>query len=355
LEAPAQSKTTRTCDDHASRGTDIMPNALITGITGQDGSYLAEFLVDRGYNVYGLVRRSSTPNDGRIRPLLDRSDRVRLISGDMLDSNSLVQALEMSEADEVYNLAGMSFVAASFKHPAMTGEHTAVSVARLLEAIRLVNPKIRIFQASSSEMFGLTKQSPQNEQTTFHPRSPYGIAKLYGHWLTVNFRESYDGVFACSGIMFNHESPRRGIEFVSRKITSGVARIKHGLQKRIVLGNLDSHRDWGYASEYVEAMYLMLNSPTNIPEDYVIATGVASSVRDFVRHAFLCVDIEDWERFIEVDHSLYRPAEVDHLVGDSSKAKKNLGWYPRTKFDALVKMMVESDLQLAALEQRSHF
>ena len=317
-----------------------MPNALITGITGQDGSYLAEFLLDKGYRVYGMVRRTSTFNDERIRHLLGR---IEIIDADLLDQLSLIQALRQSQASEVYNLAAMSFVATSFQQPVATGEYTALSVARMLEAVRLADWPIRFYQASTSEMFGKVQTTPQNEQTPFHPRSPYGVAKLYGHWITVNFRESYN-LFASSGILFNHESPRRGYEFVTRKISHAVARIKLGQQDKLVLGNLDAKRDWGFAGDYVEAMWLMLQQDT--PDDYVIATGITHSVRDFVIAAFASAGINDWERYVETDPRFLRPAEVDYLIGDASKAHQQLGWRPRITFDELVNMMVENDLQL---------
>lgn len=316
-----------------------MPNALITGITGQDGSYLAEFLLEKGYRVYGIVRRTSTFNSERILHLLDR---IELIDADLLDELSLVQALRQSRADEVYNLGAMSFVTTSFKQPVATGEYTALSVARMLEAVRLADWPVRFYQASTSEMFGKVQTVPQNEQTPFYPRSPYGVAKLYGHWITVNFRESHN-MFACSGILFNHESPRRGHEFVTRKISRAVARIKRGLQEKLVLGNMDAQRDWGFAGDYVEAMWLMLQQET--PEDYVIATGTTHSVRDFVTTAFAHVGIDDWQRYVEVDSHLFRPAEVDQLIGDASRAHQRLGWRPRVTFEELVRMMVENDLQ----------
>lgn len=321
-----------------------MPNALITGITGQDGSYLAEFLLNKGYTVYGLVRRTSTVNKQRIAHLLDR---ITLIDADLLDQLSLIHALRTSRADEVYNLAAMSFVSASFQQPFATGEYTGLSVTRMLEAIRLADWPIRFYQASSSEMFGKVRAVPQHEDTPFHPRSPYGVAKLYGHWITINFRESYD-IFACSGILFNHESPRRGMEFVTRKISHGVASIHLGLQEKLVLGNLDARRDWGFAGDYVEAMWQMLQQDS--PEDYVIATGVSHSVRDFVIAAFACVGIDDWQRYVEVNPGLFRPAEVDVLVGDAAKARARLGWRPGVTFEHLVSMMVESDLQALARE-----
>ena len=316
-----------------------MPSALITGITGQDGSYLTEFLLGKGYRVYGLVRRTSTFNDERIHHLLND---IEIIDADLLDQLSLISALRQAHPDEVYNLAAMSFVATSFQQPVATGEYTALSVARMLEAVRLADWPIRFYQASTSEMFGRAQTSPQNERTPFYPRSPYGVAKLYGHWITVNFRESYD-MFACSGILFNHESPRRGLEFVTRKISHGVARIKLGLQDKLVLGNLDAQRDWGFAGDYVEAMWQMLQQ--NTPDDYVIATGVTHSVRDFVAAAFACVGINDWERYVEVDPRYLRPAEVDRLIGDASKARLRFGWRPKVTFEELVQMMVESDLE----------
>jgi GDPmannose 4,6-dehydratase len=320
-------------------GFKYMPNALITGITGQDGSYLAEFLLEKGYRVYGLVRRTSTFNDGRIRHLLGR---IELIDADLLDQISLIQALRKSQPDEVYNLAAMSFVATSFQQPVATGEYTALGVVRMLEAVRLLEKPVRFYQASTSEMFGKVQAVPQNEQTPFYPRSPYGVAKLYGHWMTTNFRESYN-MFACSGILFNHESPRRGLEFVTRKISHAVASIKLGLQEKLVLGNLEAKRDWGFAGDYVEAMWLMLQQ--NVPEDYVVATGQTYSVRDFVAAAFARAGIEDWQNYVEVDAQFFRPAEVDQLIGDASKARRKLGWQPRVAFEELVSMMVENDLR----------
>lgn len=321
-----------------------MPNALITGITGQDGSYLAEFLLSKGYNVYGMVRRSSTFNDERIRHLLND---IELIDADLVDQLSMIRALRHSRADEVYNLAAMSFVSTSFQQPVATGEYTALSVARLLEAVRLADRPIRFYQASSSEMFGKAQTFPQNEQTPFYPRSPYAVAKLYGHWITINFRESYN-LFACSGILFNHESPRRGLEFVTRKISDGVARIKLGLQEKLALGNLEAQRDWGFAGDYVKAMWSMLQQ--HKPGDYVIATGVAHTVQDFVSAAFKAIGIEEWQRYVEVDAKLFRPAEVDHLVGDASKARQQFGWEPSVTFDELVQMMVESDVRRVSLQ-----
>ncbi len=321
-------------------------HALITGITGQDGSFLAEFLLQKGYRVYGTVRRSSTFNGERIRHLLND---IELIDADLLDELSLIRALRLSHADEVYNLAAMSFVGKSFQQPVATAEYTAVSVARLIEAIQLCDWPIRLYHASTSEMFGKVQTIPQNELTPFYPRSPYGVAKLYGHWCTVNFRESYN-MFACSGILFNHESPRRGHEFVTRKISYGVARIKLGLQQKLGLGNLDAQRDWGYAGDYVEAMWRILQQDR--PEDYVIATGITHSVRDFVAAAFAHAGISDWQNYVEIDPTLFRPAEVDQLIGDASKAHKQLGWYPRVTFEQLAAMMVESDLELVASEAK---
>jgi GDPmannose 4,6-dehydratase len=313
--------------------------ALITGITGQDGSYLAEFLLEQGYKVFGLVRRTSTVNFERIGHLRDRAE---LVSGDLLDQNSLHRALEASQATEVYNLAAQSFVATSWTQPVLTGEFTALGVTRMLEAIREVNPKIRFYQASSSEMFGKVTESPQTEKTSFHPRSPYGVAKLYGHWITVNYRESY-GLFACSGILFNHESPRRGIEFVTRKITNAAARIKLGRQESLMLGNLDAHRDWGHARDYVRAMWLMLQGDE--PGDYVIATGESHSVKDVLDIAFGHLGL-DWREKIVQDPALIRPAEVDFLLGDSSKARAKLGWQHTTSFRELIAEMTEADLEL---------
>ncbi|HLH09757.1 MAG TPA: GDP-mannose 4,6-dehydratase [Terriglobales bacterium] len=314
-----------------------MRRALITGITGQDGSYLAELLLRNGYKVCGLVRRSSSTNYDRLGSL---RDQVELIPGDLLDSSSLISAIQISEPDEVYNLAAQSFVPTSWNQPVLTGEFTALGVTRMLEAIRTVNPKIRFYQASSSEMFGMVNESPQNENTRFYPRSPYGVAKLYGHWMTVNYRESY-GVYAVSGILFNHESPRRGLEFVSRKVTHAVARIRLGLQQKLKMGNLDAKRDWGYAADYVEAMWLMMQQPA--PEDFVIATGECHSVRELVEIAFGHIGL-DYRDFVEIDPALYRPAEVDHLRGDCAKAHAKLGWRARVPFEDLVRMMVDCDL-----------
>jgi GDPmannose 4,6-dehydratase len=323
-----------------------MPQALITGITGQDGSYLAELLLAKGYQVFGMLRRTSTFNSERIHHLLHD---IELIDADLLDQLSIIRALRHSQADEVYNLAAMSFVAKSFLQPVATVEYTGVSVTKMLEAIRLCDWPIRFYQASSSEMFGKAQTVPQNEATPFYPRSPYGVSKLYGHWSTVNFRESYN-LFACSGILFNHESPRRGLEFVTRKISDGVARIRQGLQKKLVLGNLEAQRDWGFAGDYVEAMWLMLQQ--NHPDDFVIATGEAHSVRDFVQAAFEYVGITDWQAYVEVDPQFFRPAEVDHLIGDASKAHQQLGWRTKVTFEQLVAMMVENDLQRVSSESR---
>ncbi|HEV2348458.1 MAG TPA: GDP-mannose 4,6-dehydratase [Terriglobia bacterium] len=311
--------------------------ALITGITGQDGSYLAEFLLSKGYKVYGLIRRSSTINFER---LLHLQDSIELLSGDLLDQNSLITALSTSQPQEVYNLASQSFVPTSWSQPVLTGEFTALGVTRMLEAIRVVNPKIRFYQASSSEMFGMVRESPQNENTPFYPRSPYGVAKLYGHWITVNYRESYD-LFACSGILFNHESPRRGIEFVSRKVTYAAARIKLGLQQKLKMGNLDAERDWGFAGDFVQAMWLMLQG--NQANDYVVGTGITHSVRQLLEFAFSHLEM-DYKQHIELDPALLRPAEVVHLKADPSKAQRELGWNPTLTFEDLIHMMVEQDL-----------
>jgi len=315
--------------------------ALITGITGQDGSYLAEFLLEKNYRVYGLVRRSSTINFERITHL---QDKVELIPGDLLDQSSLITALQKSEPDEVYNLAAQSFVPTSWSQPVLTGEFTALGVTRMIEAIRVVNPAIRFYQASSSEMFGMVAESPQNESTRFYPRSPYGVAKLYGHWITVNARESY-GLFGCSGILFNHESPRRGIEFVTRKVSYNVARIKLGLQKKLKMGNLEAERDWGFAGDYVRAMWLMLQQ--DAPDDYVIATGTAHSVKHLLELAFAHAGL-DYRDHVEVAQDFLRPADVYHLRGDYSKARKQLGWEPHVSFEQMIEMMVDSDLDLIA-------
>ncbi len=317
-------------------------NAFITGITGQDGGYLAEFLLKKGYNVYGLVRRSSTESTERIRHLLD-NEKVEIISGDMLDQLSLIRALKKAEPDEIYNLASMSFVKASWDHPVGTANYTGSSVTRILEAMRTVVPKAKFYQASSSEMFGKVQTTPQLETTPFYPRSPYGVAKLYGHWITVNYRESYD-LFACSGILFNHESPKRGMEFVTRKIAWNVAKIKLGLSEGFKLGNMNAKRDWGFAGDYVKAMWKMLNHHT--AEDFVIATGETHSVREFVDAAFNHIGIKDWQSFVGTDSRFMRPAEVDLLVGDYSKAKNVLGWKPEVSFKELVGMMVDSDIKI---------
>lgn len=318
-----------------------MKKALITGITGQDGSYLAEFLLSKGYKVYGLTRRTSTVNNERIAHI---QDKIELVQGDLLDQSSLSSALSETQPDEVYNLAAQSFVKTSWNQPVLTGEFTALGVTRLLEAIRVVNPKIKFYQASSSEMFGKVTESPQKETTRFYPRSPYGVAKVYGHYITVNYRESY-GIFACSGILFNHESPRRGLEFVTRKISHAAARISLGKQDKLHLGSLQPKRDWGFAGDYVEAMWLMLQQKE--ADDYVIATGENHSVREFVELTFEVVDIKNWEQYVEADREEHlRPAEVDYLVGDYSKAKKILGWKPKTSFKELVEMMVKVDLEL---------
>ncbi|MBM4416979.1 MAG: GDP-mannose 4,6-dehydratase [Chloroflexi bacterium] len=323
-----------------------MPRALITGVTGQDGSYLAEFLLARGYEVFGTIRRTSLSIDDRIRHLLDD---VRLIDADLLDQLSLIKAVQTARPDEVYNLAAMSFVPTSFVQPVLTGEYTALGVAKMLEAIRLADWPIRFYQASSSEMFGKVHEIPQRETTPFHPRSPYGVAKVYGHWITVNYREAY-GLHASSGILFNHESPRRGLEFVTRKISHAVARIKLGLQREVRLGNLDAKRDWGYAGDYVEAMWLMLQQPE--PDDYVISTEETHSVREFLEIAFRHVGLPDWDPYVRVDPKLLRPADVEILIGDSTKARTKLGWKPRVSFAELVTRMVDADLAAEAADSR---
>jgi GDPmannose 4,6-dehydratase len=316
----------------------VSKTALITGITGQDGSYLAELLLRAGYRVVGMTRRTSTDVHERIQHIVDD---IEFVSGDLLDQSSITSIVATVKPDEVYNLAAQSFVPTSWDQPVLTGEFTALGVTRVLEAIRTVNPRIRFYQASSSEMFGKVQTVPQNEQTAFYPRSPYGVAKLYGHWITINYRESYD-LYAVSGILFNHESERRGKEFVTRKITDGVARIKLGLASELRLGNLEARRDWGFAGDYVRAMWMMLQQ--TVPDDYVIATGTTRSVGEFVRAAFAHVDL-DWERYVVVDPRFYRPAEVDMLVGDASKALKILGWEPETPFERLVESMVQADLE----------
>jgi len=319
-----------------------MPKALITGITGQDGSYLAEFLLEHGYEVIGMVRRTSTTNFDRIR---DFQDRITIVQGDLLDQVSLINLLQEHQPEEVYNLAAQSFVPTSFTQPVLTGEFTALGVTRILDAIRIADRSIRFYQASSSEMFGKVQEVPQRETTPFYPRSPYGAAKVYGHWITVNYRESYN-LFACSGILFNHESPRRGLEFVTRKITHAVARIKLGMQDELRLGNLEARRDWGYAPDYVHAMWLMLQQ--DHPDDYLVATGETHSVREFCQVAFDHVGL-DWEKYVVVDPKFYRPAEVDLLVGEPSKAKRLLGWEPSVTFQELVRIMTDADL--AGLQQ----
>lgn len=316
-----------------------MKKALITGITGQDGSYLAELLLKKGYKVYGLTRRSSTSVTSRINHLLGD---IELIPGDLLDQTSLFEAVEQSNPDEVYNLAAQSFVQTSWNQPVLTSEFTATGVTRVLEAIRKIKPKARFYQASSSEMFGKVQAVPQIESTSFYPRSPYGVAKLYGHWITINYRESFN-MHASSGILFNHESPRRGIEFVTRKITYNVALIKNGLASELRLGNLDAKRDWGFAGDYVEAMWMMLQQDN--PDDFVVATNETHTVKEFVELAFARADL-DWKKYVKLDERFMRPAEVDLLIGDYAKAKKVLGWEPKTSFKELVNMMVDSDLNL---------
>ena len=328
-----------------------MKKAIITGITGQDGSYLAEWLLAKRYEVHGVVRRSSTENFDRIAHL---ADQVLLHQADLLDQLSLIEVIREVRPDEVYNLAAMSFVPTSWKQPVLPGEFTAMGVTRMLEAVRLLDPKgIRFYQASSSEMFGKVRETPQSETTPFYPRSPYGVAKVYGHFITVNYRESY-GMFCCSGILFNHESPRRGREFVTRKVTDGAARIKLGLASELRLGNLAARRDWGFAGDYVEAMWLMLQQDK--PDDFVIATGATHSVGDLVRLAFDCVGL-DWQRFVVQDPTLVRPAEVDLLIGDPSKAARELDWRPKVGFEELVRRMVEADMERlggAAAAKRGH-
>lgn len=316
-----------------------MKKALITGITGQDGSYMAEFLLKKGYKVYGLTRRTSTITTERIEHIIDK---IELVEGDLVDQHSLTNVIKDIKPDEVYNLAAQSFVPSSFSQPVLTGEATALGVTRVLEAIRVGYSKARFYQASSSEMYGKARQTPQNEETPFYPRSPYGVAKVYGHWITVNYREAYN-LFAVSGICFNHESPRRGTEFVTRKITQAAARISLGRQKKLFLGNLRAKRDWGFAGDYVKAMWLMLQQ--NNPEDYVIGTGETHSVKEFCQKAFGVAGIKDWQKYVETDKKLFRPAEVDLLVANCSKARKKLGWRPETSFDQLIKLMVKADLK----------
>ncbi len=327
-----------------------MTRALITGITGQDGRHLAEFLNSKGYEVFGLVKGQNNPKAESIR---DEFPFVQLVPGDLADFSSLVSALEMSQPDEVYNLGAISFVAMSFNQAELTGNITGLGVLRMLEAIRLVggarkNP-IRFYQASSSEMFGKVRETPQTEMTPFHPRSPYGVAKVFAHDITVNYRESYD-MFACSGILFNHEGPRRGLEFVTRKITNSVARIKLSLQSELVLGNLEAKRDWGFAGDYVEAMWMMLQQPT--PDDFVIATGKAHSIEQLLEVAFSAADLGDWRKFVRQDQRFFRPAEVDLLIGDATKAKTKLGWQPKVGFEALIQMMVTNDLDYESKRRR---
>jgi len=322
--------------------------ALITGITGQDGSYLAEFLLEQGYKVVGMVRRSSTVNFDRIAHLQEM-EALELVQGDLLDQMSLVDILRDSRPQEVYNLAAQSFVPTSWRQPVLTGEFTALGVTRMLDAVRIVDPEIRFYQASSSEMFGKVQAVPQNEDTPFYPRSPYGVAKVYGHWITINYRESYN-LFACSGILFNHESPRRGLEFVTHKVTHAVARIKLGLQHELHLGNLDARRDWGYAKDYVRAMWLMLQQDG--PDDYVISTGETHSVRELCQVAFNYLGL-DWEKHVVVDEKSYRPAEVDLLIGDANKAKTQLGWQPEVSFKELIEMMVQADFDELSQHHKS--
>ena len=322
----------------------MQKKAFITGITGQDGSYLAELLLEKDYLVYGLTRRTSTQNFARIEQIMHHPN-LRLISGDLIDQGSLNTSLQSIQPDEVYNLAAQSFVQASWEQPVLTGEFTALGVTRVLEAIRLVCPKARFYQASSSEMFGKVREVPQNEYTPFYPRSPYGVAKVYGHWITVNYRESYD-LYAVSGILFNHESPRRGLEFVTRKIANGVARVKLGKQPHVELGNLEAKRDWGYAKDYVVAMWLMLQQEN--PDDYVIATGETHSVKEFFQLACKVAGIENSEAIIKHNPIYDRPAEVDLLIGDASKAKKQLNWQPSLTFSQLVELMVQTELELEA-------
>lgn len=321
-----------------------MKKAFITGITGQDGSYLAELLLEKGYKVYGLTRRTSTQNFARIQHLI-HNENLELVSGDLIDQHSLTYALKEIQPDEVYNLAAQSFVKASWDQPVLTGEFTALGVTRVLEAVRLACPHAKFYQASSSEMFGKVQEVPQKETTPFWPRSPYGVAKVYGHWITVNYRESFD-MFAVSGILFNHESPRRGLEFVTRKIANAVARVKLGKQEFVELGNLDAKRDWGYAKDYVEAMWLMLQQDT--PEDYVVATGETHSVREFLQLSCRFAGIDDWEAIYKHNPKFDRPAEVDLLIGDPTKAREKLGWRPSVDFEGLVKLMVESELEKEA-------
>ena len=322
-----------------------MTKALITGITGQDGSYLAEFLLEKGYQVIGMVRRTSTLNFERIRHI---QDRITLVQGDLLDQMSLIDILKEHRPQEVYNLAAQSFVPTSWKQPVLTGEFTALGVTRLLDAVRLVDPAIRFYQASSSEIFGKVREVPQRETTPLYPRSPYGVAKCYGHWITVNYRESYN-LFACSGILFNHESPRRGLEFVTRKATYGAARIKLGLEKELRVGNLEARRDWGYAGDYVRAMWLMLQQSE--PDDYVVATGETHSVQEWLEETFAYLGM-DWRQHVVVDPAFLRPAEVDQLIGDPTKARRKLGWRPEVTFKQLIHLMADADLELVRRQIR---
>src|SRR5438067_10090824 len=327
-----------------------MPRALITGITGQDGRHLAQLLVAKGYDVFGMVRGQANP---KIQMLQEETPELELIEGDLQDLSSLIAAVEQVQPDEVYNLGAISFVALSFRQPELTADITGLGVLRMLEAIRVVggtrDNRIRFYQASSSEMFGKVRETPQTEATPFHPRSPYGVAKVFGHDTTVNYRESY-GLHATSGILFNHESPRRGLEFVTRKVTNGVARIKLGLQEKLTLGNLEAARDWGYAGDYVEAMWLMLQQDE--PDDYVVATGETHTIRELLQHAVAAAEIDDWEHLVESDQRFMRPAEVDILTGDATKARERLGWKPRVPLPELVKMMVEADLEEEARRAR---
>jgi len=326
-----------------------MKKAFITGITGQDGSYLAEFLLEKDYEVYGLTRRTSTQNYARIEQIMHH-EKLHLVSGDLIDQHSLTVAVRDIQPDEVYNLAAQSFVQTSWEQPVLTGEFTAIGVTRMLDALRLVCPTAKFYQASSSEMFGKVQEVPQTENTPFYPRSPYGVAKVYGHWITVNYRESFN-MFAVSGLLFNHESPRRGLEFVTRKIANGVARVKLGKQSHVELGNLEAKRDWGYAKDYVEAMWLMLQQDQ--PEDFVIATGETHSVREFLQLACQVAGIADWEAIYKHNPAYDRPAEVDLLIGDASKAKEKLGWSPKVSFAELVELMVKAELELEKSNQTS--
>lgn len=329
----------------ANKGQDVK-RALITGITGQDGSYLAELLLEKGYKVYGLTRRSSTTVTDRIAHVLDR---IELLPGDLLDQSSLIDSVEESQPDEVYNLAAQSFVQTSWNQPVLTAEFTAVGVTRMLDAVRRAAPKARFYQASSSEMFGKVQDVPQSEKTPFYPRSPYGVAKLYGHWITINYRESFN-MHASSGILFNHESPRRGIEFVTRKITYHAAMIKHGMANELRLGNLEARRDWGFAGDYVEAMWLMMQQDQ--PDDFVISTDETHTVKEFVELAFERADL-DYKKYVKIDERFCRPAEVDLLIGDSSKARKKLNWEPKTDFKSLVHMMVDADMEMVKQKTRA--